>query len=40
VTIGGPESISAIEAAYTRPFDFEKDGRQFRKCLDEALAAR
>lgn len=37
VTIGGPESLSAIEAAYSRHFDCEKDGRQFREFLDEAL---
>jgi hypothetical protein len=37
VTIGGPESIAAIEAANRRSFDSERDRDQFREFLDEAL---
>ena len=37
VTIDGPESISAVEAACSRHFDSDVDGRQFREFLAEAL---
>ena len=37
VTIGGPQSISAIEGACSRQFDSEDNTIHFRTFLDEAL---
>jgi HEAT repeat protein len=37
VTIGSPQSISAIQGAYDRRFDSEDEGSHFRAFLDEAL---
>jgi HEAT repeat protein len=37
IAIGGPESISIIEAAYGRHFGGEVDQAQFQLFLDEAL---
>jgi HEAT repeat protein len=37
VTVGGPESISAVNAARCRQFESADDAKHFREFLDEAL---